>query len=101
MAARVASTSALRSDWLPRPIEVESLQALHVHLKRAHPGLDLSTELRDLPLYELDVLEQVTQHEALVPTYRPLQCRLQLILLAPQSATGELRQPGAVVFPLD
>ena len=79
----------------------DSLQALHVRLKGAHPGLDLGTELLDLPVHKLDVLEQVTQHEALVLTDRPLQRRLELISLAPHSATGELRQPGAVVFPLD
>ena len=45
--------------------------------------------------------EQVTQHEALVLTDRPLQRRLQLISLAPHSATGELREPGAVVFTFD
>ncbi len=96
-----SSASPLRfRPGLPTPTDArDSLQALHVHLKRAHPGLDLSTELLDLPLHELDVLEQVTQHEALVLTDRPLQCRLELISLAPQSATGELRQPGRCRLP--
>lgn len=49
----------------------------------------------DLPVHKTDVLEHVIQHGALVLTDRPLPCRLELISLVPQSATGELLRSRA------